>query len=56
MVMKGTEILCSETVVANHIIEQVKTFKYLGNTILISGKPDMENKINSFNKINGIIK
>jgi hypothetical protein len=33
------------------INSKVKTFKYLGNTILIYGNVDLENKMNNFNKI-----
>lgn len=32
------------------VMEQVKTLKYLRNTVLIYGHMDLENKINNFNK------
>jgi hypothetical protein len=53
--MKGNAPLQSKTI-NNQITEQVKTFKYLVNILSNYGNNDLEFKMNTFNKINGLIR
>ena len=39
----------------NKIIEQVNLFNYLGNVISYEGELDIDNKLNNFLKITGIL-
>lgn len=40
----------------NHTIQRVKTFKRLGKTLCLGGRPDLKIKVNSVNKIIGTIR
>ena len=45
----------TKIVTDNKIIEQVNLFNYLGNVISYEGELDIENKLNNFLKITGIL-
>ena len=45
----------STIVIDNKIIEQVNLFNYLGNMISYEGELDIDNKLNNFLKITGIL-
>lgn len=52
---KGSELLWAIHIfmIKNQIIEEVRTFQYLGSTISKQGNMYLESNINSFNKLNG---
>ena len=45
----------TKSVIDNKIIEQVNLFNYLGSTICYEGELDIDNKLNNFSKITGIL-
>ena len=45
----------TKIVIDNRTIEQVKLFNYLRNMISYEGELDIDNKLNSFLKIKGIL-
>jgi len=45
----------TKIVIDNKIIEQVNLFNYLGNMISYEGELDIDNKLNNFLKITGIL-
>ena len=45
----------TKIVIDNRTIEQVKLFNYLGNMISYEGELDIDNKLNNFLKITGIL-
>ena len=47
--------VCVKIVIDNKIIEQVILFKYLGNMISCEGELYIDNKLNNFLKITGIL-
>jgi hypothetical protein len=55
MAMYGNHIQRVKIVINDNIIEQVTDFKYLGYRIS-EGKNDLEDKLQTFNKINGAIR
>ena len=55
MAFKGRDPVRTETVIDNKIIEQVNLFNYLGNAISYEGELDINNKLNNFLKITGIL-
>ena len=55
MAFKGQDPVRTEIVIDNKIIEQVNLFNYLGN-ISYEHLMDIDNKLNNFLKITGILK
>jgi len=55
MAFKGQDPVKTKIVIDNKIIEQVKFFNYLGNMISYEGELDIDNKLNNFLKITGIL-
>jgi hypothetical protein len=55
MTFKGRDPERTKIVIDNKIIEQVNLFKYLGNVIYYEGEWDIDNKLNNFLKITGIL-
>jgi len=55
MALKGRDPVRTKTVIDNKIIEQVILFAYLGNMISYEGELDIDNKLNNFLKITGIL-
>jgi hypothetical protein len=53
---KGRDPVRSKIVIDNKIIEQVNSFKYLGTLITYEKKVDIDNILNEYLKITGIIK
>jgi hypothetical protein len=53
MAFKGRDPVRTEIVKDNKIIEQVKSFKYLGNIISYERELNIDNKYNSYLKITG---
>ena len=53
--MWGNHIQRVKIVINDNIIEQVTDFKYLGYSIL-EYKSDLEDKLQTYNKINGTIR
>ena len=53
---KGQDPVRSKIVIDNKIIEQVNSFKYLGTLITYEKKVDIDNILNEYLKITGIIK
>ena len=51
----GTNLSRTKIVIDNRIIEQVNVFNYLGNMISCEGESDIDNKLNNFLKITGIL-
>ena len=45
----------TKIVIDNKNMEQVKLFNYLGNVISYEGELDIDNKVNNFLKITGIL-
>ena len=45
----------TKIVIDDKIIEQIKLFNYLGNVISYEGELDIDNKVNNFLKITGIL-
>jgi hypothetical protein len=52
---KGRDPIRSKIVIDNKIIEQLKSFNYLGNVISYENEMDIDNKLNNYLKITGII-
>ena len=52
---KGRDTVRTKIVIDNKIIEQVNLFNYLGNVISYEGELDIDNKLNNFLKITGIL-
>ena len=55
MAFKGRDPVRTKIVIDNIIIEQVNLFNYLGNLISYEGELDIDNKLNNFLKITGIL-
>ena len=55
MAFKGWDPVRTKIVVDNKIIEQVNLFNYLGNMIPYEGELDIDNKLNNFLQITGIL-
>jgi len=55
MVFKGRDQVGTKIVIDNKTIEQVNLFNYLGNMISYEGKLDIDNKLNNFLNITGIL-
>jgi hypothetical protein len=55
MAFKGRDTGRSAIVIDNKIIEQVNSFHYLENLILYDKEVDIENKLNNYSKITGIM-
>jgi hypothetical protein len=55
MAMCGNRIQTVKIVINDNIIEQVTDFKYLGYHIS-EGKSDLDDKLQTYNKINGAIR
>jgi len=55
MAFKGRDPVRTKIVIDNKIIEQVNLFNYLGNMISYEGELDIDNKLNNFLKITGIL-
>jgi len=55
MVFKGRDTGRSTIVIDNKITEQVNSFHYLKNLILYDKEVDIENKLNNYSKITGIM-
>jgi hypothetical protein len=52
---KGRDPVRTKTVIDNKIIEQVKSFKYLGNMISYERELDIDNKLYSYLEFTGIL-
>jgi len=55
MAFKGRVPVRNKIVIDNKIIERVRLFNYLGNMMSYEGKLDVDNKLNNFLKITGIL-
>jgi hypothetical protein len=55
MAFKGRDPVRTKIVIDGKIIEQVNTFKYLGNMISYERELDIEKKLNNYLKITGIL-
>ena len=55
MAFKGRDPVRTKIELDNKIIEQVNFFNYLGNIISYKGELDIDNKLNKFLKITGIL-
>src|SRR6266576_4746657 len=55
LAFKGKNTARSKIVVSGKIIEQVNNFRYLGEDMLYDGELDIQNKLNKFLKITGLI-
>jgi len=55
MAFKGRDPVRTKIVIDNTIIEQVNLFTYLGNMIYYEAELDIDNKLNNFLKITGIL-
>jgi len=55
MAFKGRDPVRTKIVIDNKIIEQVNLFNYLGNMICYEGELDIDNRLNNFLKITGIL-
>jgi hypothetical protein len=52
---KGRDPVRTQIIIENKIIEQVNLFNNLGNMISYEGELDIDNKLNKFLKITGIL-
>jgi hypothetical protein len=52
---KGRDPIRSKIVIDNKIIEQVNSFNYLGNLIFYQNEMDVDNKLNNYLRITGVI-
>ena len=52
---EGRDPLRTKTAIDNKIIEQVNLFNYLRNMISYEGELDIDNKLNKFLKITGVL-
>jgi hypothetical protein len=55
MTMRGSDIQRAKIVINDNPVEQVSGFKYLGY-LTLDYKSDLEDKIQTYNKINGVIR
>ena len=55
MAFKGRDPVRTKIIIDNKIIEQVNLFNYLGNMVSYEGELDIDNKLNNFFKITGIL-
>jgi hypothetical protein len=55
MAFKGRDPVRSNILIDNKIIEQVKSFNYLGNMISYERELHIDNKLNNYLKITGIL-
>jgi len=55
MAFKGRDPVRTKIVINNKIIERVNLYNYLGNMIYYEGELDIDNKINNFLKITGVL-
>ena len=55
MTFKGRDPVRTKIVIHNKIIEQVNLFNYLGNMISYEGELGIDNELNNFLKITGIL-
>jgi len=55
MAFKGRDAVRTKIVINNKMIEQVNLFNCLGNVISYEGELDVDNKLNNFLKITGIL-
>jgi len=55
MAFKGRDPVRTKIVIDNEITEKVNLFNYLGNMISYEGELDIENKLNNFLKITGVL-
>ena len=55
MAFKGRGPVRTKIVIDNKIIEQVNLFNYLGNMISYERELDIDNKLNNYLKITGIL-
>jgi hypothetical protein len=55
MAFKGRDPARTKIVIDNKIVEQVKSFNYIGNMISYERKLDIDNKLNNYLKITGIL-
>jgi hypothetical protein len=55
MAFKGRDPVRNEIVIDNKIIEKLKSSKYLGNMISYERELDIDNKLNNYLKITGIL-
>jgi hypothetical protein len=55
MAFKGRDPVRTTIVIDNKSIEQVKSFNYLGNMISYERELDIDNKLNNYLKIKGIL-
>jgi len=55
MVFKGRDPVRTKIVIDSKFIEQVNLFNYLGNMIYCEGELGIDNKLNNFLKITGIL-
>jgi hypothetical protein len=55
MAFKGRDPIRSKIVIENKILEQVNSFNYVGNLISYENEVDIDNKLNNYLRITGII-
>ena len=55
MAFKGRDPLRTKIVIDNKIIEKVNSFNYLGNMMSYEKEMDIDNKLQNYLKITGII-
>jgi hypothetical protein len=55
MAFKGRDLVRTEIVIDNKIIEEVNSLNCLGNMISYGKKSDIDNKLQNYLKITGII-
>ena len=55
MAFKGRDPVRTKIVIDNKVIGQVNLFNYLGNMMSYEGELDIDNKLNYFFKITGIL-
>ena len=55
MAFKGRDPVRTKIVIVNKIIEQVNMFNYLGNTISYEKELDIDNKLQNYLKMTGIL-
>jgi hypothetical protein len=55
LAFKGRDTVRTKIVIDNKIVEQVKSFDYLGNMISCERELDIDNKLNNYLKITDIL-
>jgi hypothetical protein len=55
MAFRGQDPIRSKIIIDNRIIEQKNSFNYLGNLISYENEMDIDNKLNNYLKIIGIL-